>query len=186
MRVFASHLQAYYDYIIDELFRYYTLTMNDLEIVSKIYSKLFPIFFEKDRRLNIFTTNYDIAIEKYFRTENIPLTDGFEHDASKEVSVWKPGVFDKKTESDNSRVFLFKIHGSLNWAEHHHYGFIRLPDTQGLMQTGFHKRNVLIHPTLSPKEDETHEPHNILIERFKRELYNSKICVVIGFSFRIN
>jgi len=184
MRVFASHLQSYYDYIIDELFRYYTLTVSDLDKVSKIYSKLFPIFFEKDRRLNIFTTNYDIAIEKFFRTENIPLTDGFEYDNSKDVSVWKPDVFDKKTGSDNSHVFLFKIHGSLNWADHHQYGIIRLHDTQGLMQTGFHKQNVLIHPTLSPKEDETHEPYNILIEHFKQELSNSKVCVVIGFSFR--
>ena len=42
----------------------------------------------------------------------------------------------------------------------------------------------MVRPTLSPKEEEQIEPFKTLFYKFKEKINKSKVCIVIGYSFR--
>jgi hypothetical protein len=184
IRNLAECIDPFYEYIVNKIYEYYTITMADLDLLKKIYLDLFDFFLNKRNTVNIFTTNYDLAIEKFCGSERINLIDGFAYDDSMDMSVWNPNLFTNEKDSDGHRINLFKLYGSLNWMEHVQYGFVKLGDNQTRIMTGFMQNNLVIHPTLSPKEDEQLEPYKTLIKKFSEELQKSKTCVIIGFSFR--
>jgi len=184
IRNLAEHIDTFYEYIVDKLFDFYTITMEDLDLVRKIYSGLLGVFINKRNLVNIFTTNYDLAIEKFGISERINVIDGFEYNASTGMSVWNPEIFGRPPNSSTAQINLYKLHGSLNWANHVQYDFVKLSDNQSRLRGGFMKSNLLIHPTLSPKDEEQREPYKTLIEKFREGLDKSKGCIVIGFSFR--
>jgi hypothetical protein len=70
--------------------------------------------------LNIFTTNYDLAIEEYCSNNSIYCIDGFKVDDFKHRFLWKAENYDNITyDKDSSqRIYLYKLHGSLNWKRH--------------------------------------------------------------------
>jgi len=182
--VLASNIDRFYDHIINRLFDFYTITLNDLPLVKKIYSTIAGPLLEKGKIFEIFTTNYDLAIEKFCALEGITAIDGFEYDPVSGLNLWNPEIFDAPTNSNTAQVNLYKLHGSLNWVNHVQHSFVKLGDNQTRVQTGFMKSNLLIHPTLSPKVEEGKEPFKTLIENFGKRLEKSKSCIVIGFSFR--
>ena len=63
----------------------------------------------------IFTTNYDLLLEKAMEHNHVPYFDGFV--GSYEPFFWSESI--EKTVSHNDLTFnwirLWKIHGSLNW-----------------------------------------------------------------------
>jgi hypothetical protein len=44
--------------------------------------------------------------------------------------------------------------------------------------------DLLVKPTLSPKEEEGEEPFRTLIDNFSEKLMNIDVCIIIGFSLR--
>jgi len=62
------------------------------------------------QKVNIFTLNHDLLLEKCFEENQIQYIDGFTSPINK-VRYWEPRLFNK----NNNKFNLFKIHGSVNW-----------------------------------------------------------------------
>lgn len=61
-------------------------------------------------RLDICTLNHDLLVENYLDEKGIAYADGF-RDADGEVRWFDPAIY----ESEENRVTLQKLHGSINW-----------------------------------------------------------------------
>jgi hypothetical protein len=61
--------------------------------------------------VDIFTLNHDTVIEKFLIENDIQFTDGFFEPDREEHRYWEPSLFN----STSLKVFLFKLHGSINW-----------------------------------------------------------------------
>lgn len=141
---------------------------------------LWPIadFIGLYQRLDVFTLNYDAAIEIVCQQKEIPYTDGFD-------LYWNPAQFD----SPRNRLRLFKLHGSLLWyaTKGPPRRLVKIP----IRATGAHEvkfftdeevSDILIYPALS-KEQHV-EPYATLMAEFRKALSEASIVVAAGCSFR--
>lgn len=130
----------------------------------------------KNKKLDIFTLNYDGTIEIFCEEKGIKYTDGFEPD-------WNT----KRFEDDESKINLYKLHGSLYWFRTKSNKTIKVP-MKGL-QTSLVKyltdeevSEMMIYPTL--EKNKQLGVYSWLSQKFKDELNNSDVCVIMGYSFR--
>jgi len=130
----------------------------------------------KNKKLDIFTLNYDGTVEIFCEERGIKYTDGFEPD-------WNIKRFD----DNESKINLYKLHGSLYWFRTKSNKTIKIP-MKGL-QTSLVKyltdeevSEMMIYPTL--EKNKQLGVYSWLSQKFKDELNSSDICVVIGYSFR--
>jgi hypothetical protein len=180
----------YNDYLVDfvasKLYEYYSWREHNIEKIQKVYSRLFHLG-DQDST-DIFTTNYDTVVEEYCKESSqyqYYLIDGFEYDPKSRSQIWNQSKFDQNVASDMNRVCIFKLHGSLNWKRHRKYGIVKLEDVERMMKNdGQYVEDLLIKPTLSPKEEEQDEPFKTLFIKFRERINRSKACIVIGYSFR--
>lgn len=130
----------------------------------------------KNGKLNIFTLNYDATVEIFCESKGIRYTDGFEPD-------WNYARF----ENEQNRINIFKLHGSLYWFRTKSNKTVKVP-MKGLQSsvlkylTDEDVSEMMIYPTL--EKNKQLGVYSYLSQKFKDELNNSKICVVIGYSFR--
>lgn len=151
--------------------------------LETFYCGLFGLLREKSPEIYIGTTNYDQAIENFCMLpgNDYVCVDGFDSD-EKGTAIWKRENFLKKLDSPNEiPVYLYKIHGSLNWEwdGRQHVKTKSKPNFDGPSGS-----NVYIAPTISPKSQAEREPYKTINEEFERNLLESELCIVIGFSFR--
>jgi hypothetical protein len=60
-----------------------------------------------------------------------------------------------------------------------------LEGTEKIMTDDWHyTADLLVKPTLSPKEEEGEEPFRTLIDNFSEKLMKIDVCIIIGFSLR--
>jgi hypothetical protein len=171
------------EFLTNKIYEYYSWREHNIEKINEIYSKLLHL--NNQELINIFTTNYDGTIESYCKESErqYNLVDGFEYDPFSRLKKWNCSTFDQVRETNN--LHLFKLHGSLNWKRHRKHGIVKLEDIEKVMKnTGQYLDDILIKPSRSPKEEEGDEPYRTLISKFKERIGKSKICVVIGYSFR--
>ena len=169
----------------DKIFENYRWNRNSNESLLKIYGKIFEFLKTKSDEIHIFSTNYDKAIEQFCNLKNMEFIciDGFERNPShSEFAKWT-GNFNPITDGNKTNIFLYKLHGSLNWKVHVDEGLIRTneeskPDDHNFVE------NMVIYPTISPKEEESKEPYRTIIEKFKQQMQKLDVCIVIGYSFR--
>ena len=76
-------------------------TLDHLEFLSEAERD------EEISEISLFTLNYDKFLEKFLDTRNIKYSDGFVRKKGN-IKIWKPKSF-------NSRVSIFKLHGSIDW-----------------------------------------------------------------------
>jgi len=181
----------YYD-IRNFLLKSYKIKEEAKEHVTDFFRPLFELVNEygKDgeyrNQINVGTTNYDIAVEKFQEFTSVfeRFVDGFEFE--RDVHYWKDSVFDNVDRSIRT-IVLYKIHGSINWRR------TDLPtmDPEKPNVVKFTREGILepdemavIAPTLSPKDALEIQPFSTILKRFKEKLLNSDVCIVIGFSFR--
>ena len=125
--------------------------------------------------INIFSLNYDGTIEIFCEKNGIKYTDGFE-------PYWDQNNFDKGSE-----INLFKLHGSLYWLRSESGKPMKIP-IKGLRTasikylTGESMHEMLIYPAL--RKNKQLVVYSWLNQKFKDELQNSDVCVIIGYSFR--
>ena len=140
-----------------------------------IYDKIKSL--DSNVKLYVFTTNYDQAVEKYYATHDINYYDGFLNKNNIPYKIYD-GNFDNNTNVEN---YLCKLHGSLNWKKDKQNNEIQ---AQGPEQQLDNYHDVMIEPTLSPKNEECKEPFRTYGKQFEKFMKNNKCCIVIGFSFR--
>ncbi len=132
----------------------------------------------------IFTTNYDRVIEE---VGNILLeyevVDGFRVIKGGK-NIWDPTVFQRTSNEKTTLIKLFKVHGSLNWRETTENSVEKVFTEERTLGNPTHKRNVVIYPTLTHKQNHTVQYLNTLYELFKTIMGRIRCCVVIGYSFR--
>lgn len=151
-----------------------------------VLGALFGLVESDNGVVTVFTTNYDGAVEKYCgRAEPAPeCIDGFVPCQKNKEFVWS-GNFTPSDESARSKVFLYKLHGSMNWQRSVEDGTrvtVRKPDNSTPMSRS---DNAYILPTLRIKdEDMREEPFATLRDKFDKipELFD--VCIAIGCSFR--
>jgi hypothetical protein len=132
--------------------------------------------------VDIYTTNYDRAVEEYCSQNNDYLcSDGFEHINSIGRSMWK-NRFDQNVK-DVTNINLFKLHGSLNWKRHKQYGIERVGEESRANDPNY-VENLVIYPYLSPKDGMTVEPYKSIRNNFIERSKEIDVLVVIGYSFR--
>lgn len=154
------------------------------ERAVSLYEPLFaPVLKEQKGTITIFTTNYDLILENVFNTpkgirpqwqqykvDNIYL--GFHFRVL--YFIFEP----RFTPPENGTVELFKLHGSLNWDEHHGHVFMggatRLPKDPEVP--------AFIYPGYNGLPEK--EPFRSLHYLFGQRLHKADRFVCVGFSFR--
>jgi hypothetical protein len=154
----------------------------------EIYNQVFEFLKSHRSDIRIFTTNYDRVIEQFCiqTRERHRLIDGFDRVSSdSEISEWSGNFADPKDKDSRTIVRLYKLHGSLNWKSHKRFDLIKTNE-EGRSTDINYPRNLVIMPTLSPKDEEETKPFNELRNHFENFMEEADLCIVIGFSFRDN
>jgi hypothetical protein len=179
---FLRHIKNIENIIKDEIFEHYRWDDTQDEKLKTIFDNLFGLFTPKDG-IHVFTTNYDNAIETYCdNTQRHKLIDGFKHNARGRNYIWE-GFFEPPDHDAGIDVFLHKLHGSLDWKQLQNGKIIKTSEESKPADPRYNQ-NMVIYPTLSPKEEELLEPYNTIIQRFKKFMKSADMCIVIGYSFR--
>lgn len=136
------------------------------------------------KEIHTFTTNYDRAIEEYCSNEKrkCRCIDGFKFDEYSRRRLWS-GSYNYPAEEGITNVYLYKLHGSLNWKKHKVYGIEATSEERRSYDPNYIE-NLLVYPTVSPKNGEAMEPYKTIRAAFMEFMESADICLVIGFSFR--
>ena len=180
---FIKKIKIIRSMIEKEIFENYRWEHGKDDILRKIYDVIFTKIIEKTDPIRVFTTNYDSAIEEYCRlTKNHKCIDGFNWNRHSRSLIWD-GIFSPPDNGVGNDVYLYKLHGSLNWKLHVSGDIGRTLD-EAMHQDPNLTDDLLVYPTVSPKDGYEKEPYKTIRSHFERELNNSDACIVIGFSFR--
>ncbi|KAF5427094.1 SIR2-like domain-containing protein, partial [Candidatus Methanophagaceae archaeon] len=181
-----------------------------LQDIIRVYNLLFEILKHNSTFFDIFTTNYDLIIEKYYdlltgeyyfnkkydyveNLRRISYTDGFFSIAFTASGsrgfyddyVWNPKGYDEIIKYANNKdirtIKLFKLHGSID----QYIEGDKIVKRDILYSTpttsGEERLESMIYPM---REKEVYkDPFFELFTRLKTSLLSEKICIVIGYSF---
>lgn len=150
--------------------------------INKAYRHYAPLFEGSEIRcLPIFTTNYDLSIEKAYEHSKAQfhLIDGFKK-TRRTIPYWSKVEYNNYKPVKGKEIILYKLHGSVDW--------VRAPNGE-IQRVGAGKRNpgnlktVVVYPTRTKKEIHE-EPFRTNYNYLLACLTHAKLCLVIGFSFR--
>ena len=170
--------------IHDQIYQIYSWEHNHDEKASIILSLIFDYIRKQGSEITVFTTNYDRSVEEYCNQPERKLRciDGFSPEYGQ--YVWT-GYNTNLNENDGTpNVFLYKLHGSLDWAVHKHRGSVNTHVEQIYTNIPNYDKNLLIYPTLLKNYAEHDELFTIIHNEFSQKLHLQSICIVVGFSFR--
>src|SRR5438094_2814630 len=162
------------------LFQNYKIKSEFKSELREFFRNLFCLITKYSDRIDIGTTNYDLAVETFCNSKGsgYRLVDGFEFDTT---YIWRPEVFQQNNVGEKC-VYLYKIHGSLDWTGQN--TSITKDDMPTYRESGGSSANTIIAPTLSPKDAYDKKPFSTLLNLYGEKLLDSHVCIVIGFSFR--
>ena len=169
---------------------------NDENIVDT-YKQFYRKLSLRDSNLqkpNVFTTNYDLFSERAMDNLGISYTNGFSGFVER---FFNPSIFNYalaeqmdisslKWSVIDSFIYLFKIHGSVNWVEKESSN--KLFSIQELQDVSFDKlkseANYMIYPSPLKQNASLGSPYADLFREFqKRITQKQSILVTMGFSF---
>ncbi len=175
----------------------------DKEICTKIYDKIFEKekaadlqnpkrFFAWLNILNrefskeVFTTNYDLIIEKSLEESHIPFFDGFV--GSYEPFFWPDSIdtFIGKEDLTKNWIRLWKIHGSLSWfwkldSKTKAQNIIRVGKIEDIKKMD---NELVIYPSKEKYDASRKQPFVAYFDRLKNYLLNGELLFVFtGYSF---
>ena len=143
---------------------------------------------------NIFTTNYDLYSEIALDKLGIHYANGFSGGIRK---YFNPTIFNyalaEKMDLSQSKwsvidnfVYLYKIHGSLNWIQEEEDS--KLFKVQEIQETSYDnlvlKEVIMIHPTPLKQNASMGSPYSDLFREFQKKLMqNNNVLVTLGYSF---
>ncbi len=129
---------------------------------------------ERDYPVEVFTTNYDLLVEKALEDSDVPYFDGF-------AGGLTPGFDVQAMEEDKlpprwARVW--KLHGSINW----HRKNDRVLRGAGVARG---ERIPVIHPSHLKYQESRRLPYLAMMDRLRRYLGQpSSVLILCGYSFR--
>ena len=130
----------------------------------------------------IFTTNYDMVVERYCRSRDLLYENGEMRDRAVDISSRNMELYGMVRECFK----IFKLHGSINWGEVKK-GKIRARDIpvkpgERTVYGEKFKKEMVIYPA---REFYTfREPFYDMFNHLKKELVTSDRCYIVGYSFR--
>lgn len=129
---------------------------------------------DREKPVEIFTTNYDLLVEQAFEELSIPYFDGFVGS--------RQSFFDLRALEDNlipkHWTRLWKIHGSINWFQKENKEVFRSSRTNEI------DASHLIYPSHLKYEQSRKMPYLALIDQLNRFLRQpSSLLIISGYSF---
>ncbi|PVH27059.1 SIR2 family protein [Sphingobacterium corticibacter] len=132
------------------------------------------ISIDRDKPIEVFTTNYDLLLEEAFENLSIPYFDGFVGS--------KQSFFDLRAVEDNlipnHWTRLWKIHGSINWFQ---------KENKEVYRSSLTKENgdsYLIYPSHLKYEQSRKMPYLALIDQLNRFIRRpNSLLIITGYSF---
>lgn len=127
----------------------------------------------------IFTTNYDLCLEYYWReVAGVNIDTGFEYNTVRKVDSLNSEKFLMK----NIGMQLFKLHGSVSWLIEEKTGNIFELMERGKSYVGRrYKGEMMLYP-IAEKELYL-DPYISMLLRLNQELERKSVWVVVGYSF---
>jgi len=140
----------------------------------------------RDFTKEVFTTNYDLIIEKALEATEIPYFDGFV--GSFEPFFWQESVDYQVQHGDLTKnwIRLWKIHGSLSWfwrysEETKSYRIIRIGNITNVADI---KNELVIYPSKDKYDSSRKQPFIAYFDRMRDYLISGELLFVItGYSF---
>ena len=169
-RVEPDLLKTFVDFVYSQLQRWLTLKQAD----CSHYMARLSDFCDSENGVDIFTLNYDLAIEVALTRAKKSFTNGFTEE----------GEWDATKLQESAPVRLFKLHGSLDWVEDQVYGLCSLQyprHKEAETIQGDETRPLLIFGTahkLTAKE-----PFLTLAYHLSQRILKAQVLTVIGYSF---
>lgn len=148
-------------------------------IPAKIAHDIFADWIKNASRhspIEIFTTNYDVLIERSLEKAKVPVFDGF-------IGSYRPFFVSDCIEREEllpgkGWVRLWKIHGSVNWA------LLSDGDTSSVIRTAPSTSGEMILPSHRKYDDSQREPYLTLLARLSQTLKgDDALLVTCGYSF---
>lgn len=135
-----------------------------------------------DRPLELFTTNYDLLIEKGLEAVGVPYFDGFigTHRARLMDDLVEPRDAPARWALPAGFVRVWKLHGSTNWR-------ILADSLSTIVRVGSSggDGSVAIFPSDEKYDESRRVPFVVLMDRFRRALVEPEtVTITAGFSFR--
>jgi len=146
-------------------------------------------------RINIFTTNNDMFSEFVLDSLNISYINGFGGGINR---FFNPAYFNytfskrmdtsiDKYEPIENLIYLYKIHGSINWLEDisNSNTYFKIREETSLKNLKYsNSNNILIYPTPTKQNKSLGSPYTELFREFQKKLLESNtVLFVIGYSF---
>jgi hypothetical protein len=183
------------EYILYECLNEKNLGLDDKEL--NIYKQFYRKLSFRDSNLpkpNIFSTNYDLYSERAMDNLGISYTNGFSGFVER---FFNPSIFNYalaeqmdissfKWSVIDSFIYLFKIHGSVNWIEKNSDN--KLFSIQEIQDVNFEKlkkeANYMIYPSPLKQNASLGSPYSDLFREFQRRITQKQSTLVtMGFSF---
>lgn len=177
--------------------------LNETNTVSGVDLPLLDLYKSFYRKLlfrssnlakpNIFTTNYDLYSETALDKLGIYYVNGFSGGIKK---YFNPTIFNyalaEKMDLSQSKwsvidnfIYLYKVHGSLNWVQADNEKLFKVREIQETTYKSLVGENVImIHPTPLKQNASLGSPYSDLFREFQKKLMqNNNVLVSIGYSF---
>ena len=164
---------------------------NALKILE-IYKKFYQIITYRNKdlaRVNIFTTNNDLFNEKALDNLNINYNNGFGGGLER---FFNPSRFDftfskkiengiEKYEPLDNMVYLYKLHGSINWIEAEGNSFFNIKE---IIIPNKDEDNILIYPNPLKQGKSLTTPYTDIFREFQKKLLlDHSVLFVVGYGF---
>jgi len=156
----------------------------DIEKTKKFFAWLSLL--NRDFSKEIFTTNYDLIIEKSLEASQIPYFDGFV--GSYEPFFWQESIdqFVLKNDITHNWIRLWKIHGSLSWFWKENpttkaQQIIRVGKIENIKDE---ENELVIYPSKEKYDSSKKQPFIAYFDRFKNYLLKGELLFIFtGYSF---
>lgn len=156
----------------------------DIDKTKKFFAWLSLL--NRDFSKEIFTTNYDLIIEKSLEASQIPYFDGFV--GSYEPFFWQESIdqFVSKNDLTQNWIRLWKIHGSLSWfwkedTTTKAQQIIRIGKIDNIKDE---ENELVIYPSKEKYDSSKKQPFIAYFDRLKNYLLSGELLFVFtGYSF---
>ncbi|MEH6770040.1 SIR2 family protein [Maribacter arcticus] len=159
-------------------------SVADISQTKKFFAWLSLL--NRDFSKEVFTTNYDLIIEKSLEASQIPYFDGFV--GSFEPFFWQESIdqFVSKNDMTQNWIRLWKIHGSLSWF----WKEDKITKSQKIIRIGKienikkEDKELVIYPSKEKYDSSKKQPFIAYFDRLKNYLLSGELLFVFtGYSF---